>query len=415
MQTADDHHTVRVESLAARRFKRTSFRRAAAVAAILAIAAITALVTWGVITTRGGGAKRGSVISGEILVANAKLGSGVVLGVSYEPRTQVSVIDAASGVVRGTIATGYTPWVSTRASHHELLVSQAFGPGPGENDPTLRIYDLNDITRTPRVIAMPGRSSQIPVTYTPSMALSADENLLYYETRSSQCPDGGDAALCDVPGIAVIDLDAGTQVGQASLSVGCSPALIRPIGASDVLAMCEQSSGSGHSLITRASPSGSAQVAEFPLRIVDGNQQRVDGFGVTADGAYYVAYRDGGVAVSDGRVVADLIPAGARLGLDTGSRIGAAGTLFAYGAGSGGAYDSLLIFRTDDPASSRQIKLPFSVSDVAAIDEHRVALLPATDDHQTPSMRLVVFDLVSEAIVGTETALPASAQWLVGD
>ncbi len=411
MKSHHQHPLVRVR-YPATPATRTPRRRAAAAAAI---AAAVALVTWGIVATRGGTRQPGQAPVDEILVKDATPRTGLILGVSYEPRTPVSIIDPASQVVRGTVIIGYTPWVVTRPGRQELLVSQAFGPQPGDIGPTLRIFDLNDLSRPPRVIPMPERSSQIPVTYSPSMALSADGRLLYYEKRRSQCPGGGNAASCDVPAIAVIDLDSGTEVNEARLPAGCAPALLRPLGGSDVLAMCEQGSGDGGAILTRVSPSGSTRAAEFSVRVVGGNQQRVDEAGVAADGAYYVVYRDGGVAFSNGRVIPGLIPAGARLGLDTVARIGGAGTLFAYGSKEGAAYDSLLLFKTDDPAVSRQITLPFGVSHVAPIDERYLALLPAVDDNQTAATRIVVFDLRSQTITGTEIAVPAGAQWLVGD
>lgn len=357
----------------------------------------------------GGRATVGDDVA-SVAPTSAPVGS-LIVGVSYQPSDRVTVSDINLRWPVGDVAVGYTPWVLLRPSRQEVLVSEAFDRD--SSTPSLDVYRLHDLQHPTRVIDMPARASQIPVTYFRGMALSGDERLLFYGQVRSQCPEGGDAEACDVTSLGIIDLDAGRLVAEAPLGVGCGLAAPHPVGDRDAMVMC--ASGGTDAVISRVSADGGVtRVATFPERRTDSQTLGPDEFGFARDGAYYVVYRDGLVATSDGRTLGPLVPPDKLVGLDTFAPMQDGSTMVLFGdSRSHGAYNGVVIFRSDDPTQSRRSDLPFSVLDAAPLDNRRIALLKTEADNAETSSTIVLFDVYTAALTGDSYQLTVPAQWLL--
>jgi hypothetical protein len=328
-----------------------------------------------------------------------------------EDGSEITFLNPDTGSTLGHVTAGYRPSVVVRSSADQVLISQAFGPGPDAATPALKIFSLRDLTTPIGTLAMPDRAT--PIVYYPVMVLSADEQFLYYVKIRSSCPAGGDAtstsgggSACDLPSIGVIDLNGDHEIGAAALPVGCSFPELTRVGASDALAICQTSSV----ILTRVSATGTAQeVARFPMR----TDPRTTGPAnpIIADldghGNYYVLYRDGVLLRSPDDPGTQLLKGpDDDIGFNTPSLTDTDLWVAAYGSGDSGAYNGLLVISRDNPSDVRTIQLAPPVVFVTAWRSSSVVLL------RTGSSQAAIFDLTTQAATREDVEVPGGANVL---
>ena len=326
------------------------------------------------------------------------------------------LIDPLAGRVMGSADSGYTPEALLRHTSGQLLVSQAFGPGPAQADEaSLTVFDLNDLSSPSAIIPMPGLPSFIG--YARSAVLSRDERYLYYPRSRGICPEGGDGNLCTDWSIAVIDLDVGEQVAQAEIGVGCTPRIhVEPKAEQTVLVTC---GSAGRTLVEftpdavrflRIGPDGAATaLGAFPGRRTANWIKSVLFAGQRADGTYFAVYNDGAVFDAGGEeAVADLLPEeDGQFGYNTGATLGSEGYLLAFGARFNPAILGVVVLNAAAPEDVRTFDLPFAFQHVAPLDERRVALLHGD------GLEVSVLDIETGRVSNAMT-LPERVGWLSG-
>ncbi len=300
----------------------------------------------------------------------------------------VSLIDTSVGTRIGQVKAGYEPEALIRRTKAELLMTQAFGAGARNDRPSLSVYYLGDLTSPLATIELPGRAAFI--VWSRSMALSGNEQYLYYpaiddaETKR-RCPSGGDASVCQVWRVGVVDLDTLRVVAQAPLGSNCMPR-IQPQEKADALVICQdvqigQSSASfvrdGVRLFLVTPKGNTTKVASFPARRTADHLSSPIYTGATAGGQRYMLYDDGALFMEGSdSFVADLLPdANDHLGFNTGALLGGNHYLLAFGNSFNGQQNGLLVFDRSNPASAQSFLLPAPVDHVAPLDADHAALL----------------------------------------
>ena len=327
------------------------------------------------------------------------------------------LIDLLAGVVVGNVDSGYTPEVLLRRKSGQLLVSQAFGPGPAQADESsLAVFDLDDLSSPSAIIPMPGRPSF--TGYARSAVLSRDEHYLYYPQATSICPEGGDGAVCTEWSIGVIDLQAERQVAQAEIGlVGCIPKIhVEPGAEQTVLVTC---GSAGRTLVEftpdavrflRIGPDGAATaLGAFPGRRTANWIKSVLFAGQRADGTYFAVYNDGAVFDAGGdEAIIDLLPEEDwEFGFNTGAMLGSDRYLLAFGARFNPAILGVVVLNAAAPEDVRTFDLPFAFQHVAPLDERRVALLHGD------GLEVSVLDVETGSVSNAMT-LPERVGWLSG-
>ncbi len=191
--------------------------------------------------------------------------SDLVLTISEQPglssAAMLSVTNANTGEVVGSIETAAYPTALLRRSRLELLVSDIVIDGGASFRPRLQIIDTSDGFSVKRTVPLPDR-----ITYTifaPLMALSTDDRLLYYLKRTEDC--AGPPELCDIFSVGVIEIDSGLKVAEATLPCNAGYALLVPHGSTSMLAMCPEISR----IVEVSSGGAVAEAASFTLPTVD--------------------------------------------------------------------------------------------------------------------------------------------------
>lgn len=329
----------------------------------------------------------------------------------------LSLIDPLAGVVIGSVDSGYTPEVLHRRTSRQLLVSQAFGPGPAQADESsLALFDLEDSSSPSAIIPMPGRPSYI--VYSPHAVLSRDEHYLYYPRATSICPEGGDGAVCTEWSIGIIDLEAERQVAQAETGlVGCAPRIqVDPQAGETALVICGSVARTSVEFtpdavrLLRVGPDGAtSEIEAFPGRRTANWIKSVLYAGLRADGTYFAVYNDGAVFdAGSEEAVADLLPEeDGQFGFNTGAALGSKRFLLAFGARFNHTFSGIVLLNAAAPEDARTFDLPFSFQHVAPLDERRVALLHGD------GIEVSVLDTETGSISHAMT-LPESVEWLSG-
>ncbi len=364
-----------------------------------------------------GGAQSGESPTAPPTPETQAISRAFVIGIN-DSSGPLPLIDPLASVVIGSVDSGYKPGVLLRRTSGQLLVSQASGPGQAQVDePSLTVFDLDDLSSPSAIIPMPGRP--IFIFNSPSAVVSRDEHYLYYLRATSICPEGGDGNLCTEWSIGVIDLEAERQVAQAEIGlVGCIPKIhVEPEAEQTVLVTC----GSvGRTVVEftpdavrflRIDPDGAAsELGAFPGRRPAGRITSVLFAGQRADGTYFAVYNDGAVFDAGGEeAVADLLlEEDGQFGFNTGAALGSERYLQAFGAGwFSGTFSGVVVLNADAPEDVRRFELPFSFQHVAPLDERRVALLHGD------GFEISVLDIETGS-VGDAMALPERVEWLSG-
>ncbi len=387
---------------------------------VLSIAAIAAMIVGAVVllNTRDGAEREPARSQAPAAAFNVLPADNVILALNDEPDDPVRIgangivtlLDATSRTSHVEIKTGYTPWVALRRTTGQLLVAELFGPEASATEPRLRVFELNNLDITPRVIPLPGRATS--TTYYPGMALSSDERVLYYLRYASICPSGGAAEACDQFSIVALDLGAGVEVGSAQLPIGCSfPEIVALKG--DALAICRR----GEVTVHRVSRDGAVhEVGVFPQRTQQdtGNPIGPVMAGIASDGLAYVVYADGKVySAGNPDSIGDLLPGdNERIGynaftlLDDNTAILAYGVVEAAHAPFAEAYVGALFMNRADPINSTtHVAFPFAASSVAALDANTLVLRGSSDS------RLATFHTADRTTEQGDTL--EGTQWLV--
>ncbi len=344
------------------------------------------------------------------------IGQALVIGID-QVGGPLPLIDPLAGDVIGSVDSGYTPEVLLRRTSGQILVSQAFGPGRAQADESnMAVFDLDDLSAPSAIIPMPGRPSYI--VYVPHAVLSRDERYLYYPRATSICPEGGDAALCTDWSIAVIDLDAGEQVAQADIGLGCAPRLLMdPQMENSALVTCGSVPRTSLVEFTpdavrllRISPDGAAsELAAFPARRGANWIKSVLVAGIRKDGTYSAVYNDGSVFNAGGEEpIADLLPeVDWEFGFNTGPMLGNDCYLLASRARFDHSFSGVVVLNAAAPEEFQTFELPFAVQHVAPLDEWRIALLHGDGSEVS------VLDVETGRVSDTMTR-PARVEWLSG-
>ncbi len=320
------------------------------------------------------------------------------------------LIDPLAGVVIGSVEAGHNPEVLLRRTSGQFLVSQSSGPGPAD-EPSLAVFDLDDLSSPSAIIPMPGRPSFIG---SPHSVLSRDERYLYYARVTSTCPDGRESEGCDEWSIGVIDLDAGAQVAQAELGLRCKPRIVVDLQAEETaLVICGDAGRTSDEFtsdavrLLRIGPDGVAS----ELGTFLGRQAGTVVFaGMRADGTYFAVYGDGVVFDAGGQeAVADLLPEedGQLVDLNLGTALGSERYLVEIGSRLDHTISGVVALNAAAPEDVRTFDVPFAFQHVAPLDEWRVALLHGD------GIEISVLDLET-GDVGDSMTLPESVEWLSG-
>ena len=326
------------------------------------------------------------------------------------------LIDPLAGIVIGSVDSGYKPGVLLRRTSEQLLVSQSFGPGLGRADESsLAVFDLDDLSSPSAIIPMPGRPSY--TVYSPYAVLSRDERYLYYPRVASICPDGGDSAVCDKWSVGIIDLDAGKQVAQAEIGLGCAPRIQVDSQVEDAaLVTCGNVAMSLVEFtpdvvgLMRISPDGTtSELGAFPGRRPDGAIGSVLFAGVRADGTYFAVYKYGAVFNAGGEeAVIDLLPEeDGEFGFNTGAALGSEGYLLASRARSDHYFSHVLVLNAAEPEVFQTFEVPFPFDHLALIDDRHVALLHSF------GYEISILDIETGSVTSALT-LSRSVEWLSG-
>ncbi len=326
----------------------------------------------------------------------------------------LALIDPIKGVVIGSVDSGYNPEVLLRRMSRQLLVARASGPGPGQADePSLAVFDLDDLSAPSAIIPMPGRPSFIG---SPHSVLSRDERYLYYARVTSTCPIGHDAEGCDEWSIGVIDLGTGAQVARAALGLRCRPRIVvAPQAEETALVTCGDAGRTSVEFtpdtvrLLRIGPDGAtSELGAFPGRRTRNWIKSVVFAGMRADGTYFAVYDDGAVFSTGGEeAVADLLPEeDGQFGLNRDASLRDR-YLLEFGFGLNHTISGVELLNAAVPEDARTFDLPFAVQHVAPLDERRVALLHGD------GLEVSVLD-VETGRVSDAMTLPERVEWLSG-
>jgi len=139
------------------------------------------------------------------------------------------------------VKAGYRPMVVVRRDAEELLVSSGLNQGSGKEFlSVVQIYDLRGYSLgLKRTIETPNRINC--TTYCQPMVLSKDERYLYYGTRTTapECGAGGDASVCDLHRVVMIDLEHESSTPVSfELRRGCGVPVLAAGGESGAIVAC---------------------------------------------------------------------------------------------------------------------------------------------------------------------------------
>ena len=359
------------------------------------------------------GSQRGEDPTAPQTAERQAIGQALVIGMN-QAGGPLPLIDLLAGVVIGSVDAGYNPEVLRRRTSGQLLVSQTSGPGPARaEEPSLIVYELDDLSAPSAIIPMPGRPSFIG---SPHSVLSRDERYLYYARVTSICPKGRDAEGCDEWSIGVIDLDAGAQVAQADIILGCVPRMVvDPQREETALVACGDAGRTSVEFtpdavrVLRIGPDGKAsQLGAFPGRRTGNWIKSVVFAGMRADGTYFAVYDDGAVFNSGGeKAVADLLPEeDGQFDLNRDASLRDR-YLLEFGFGLNHTISGVVLLDAAAPEDARKFKLPFAFQHVAPFDERRVALLHGD------GFEVSVLDVETGGVSNAMT-LPERVEWLAG-
>ena len=377
--------------------------------------AMLAGVALALLASACGGAQSGESPTAPQTPETQAISQAFVIGIN-DSSGPLPLIDPLASVVIGSVDSGYKPGVLLRRRSGQLLISQAFGSGPGEDEPSLTVFDLDDLSSPSAIIPMPGRP--IFIFNSPSAVVSRDEHYLYYLRATSICPEGGDGNLCTEWSIGVIDLEAERQVAQAEIGlVGCIPKIhVEPEAEQTVLVTC---GSAGRTLVEftpdavrflRIGPDGAATaLGAFPGRRPAGWITSVLFAGQRADGTYFAVYNDGAVFDAGGdQAIIDLLPEEDwEFGFNTGASLGNERYVLAFRMRFEHTFSGVMVLNATAPEDAQTFDLPFAVLHVATLDERRVALLHGG------GFEVSVLD-VETGRVSDGMTLPERVEWLSG-
>lgn len=312
----------------------------------------------------------------------------------------LKVVEYPSGRVVGEINILPHGWVLLRKTANQLLVSDF-----GLTEPRLVVVDVQSSAAAKATIDMPNRVAS--TGYAPGMTLSENERYVYYLKLENQCPAGGDAALCDVYSVGIVDLQDYKEIARSSLPTNCGYARMAPLGASDVIALCPNIA-----TLVKVTPEGLSSVAAtFPVRDTGSDEAVFPIAGASlASGNFFLVYSDGVVLVSgEERPLTNLLPSSEfRLQLQETYRwqLDAHTAIFAYSRQPEGEITGLIVMSLDDPRSHQDIGLPEGIDHVAPAGGHVFALLDR--DNGTIS----TLDVATGALEKEAGIIPG-AKWLI--
>jgi hypothetical protein len=287
----------------------------------------------------------------------------------------ITVLDPSTLAERGEIQAGYRPWVAVRQTAHQLLVAQAFGPGPTVTTPTLRIYDLDDLSSPPGIIPMPDRA--VSTILAPEWFLADDERYLYYGRVVPPAPGCmDDVYVCQQVSVGIIDLATREVAANISLPSGCTYPELRET-AGGVLSMCLIQASSSVEL-RRVSSGAASLVATLALE--DGPQGPATVAPVDAAqdarGDYYVVYQDGVLKSSAPSLDGFSFSSTERITVVSARLMPGGKRLLAYSTSIGvGQVNGVIVYDEHDPRQYRKIPVEGTWSDATPLTANMVALL----------------------------------------
>ncbi|HEX5479219.1 MAG TPA: helix-turn-helix transcriptional regulator [Dehalococcoidia bacterium] len=341
-----------------------------AAGSMLALAAIgIALLAWGVLRTSG------RADSPPRTIADAARDAAALVAINQDSG-EITVLDPSTLATLGEIQAGYRPWVAVRQSAHQLLVAQAFGPGPAVTSPTLRIYDLDDLSAAPSTIAMPDRA--VETLYAPSIELSDDGRYLFYGRIVPAEPGCvGDGVMCQHASVGVIDLEQRVLVRTLPLPSACTYPSLLKTSDGGVLAMCAIE-GSETVKLSTVTTDVLSPVAKLPLE--DGPSgprtvREVDA-GRDAAGKYYVVFMDAVVRTSEATHPEASFGGDDRISVTDAQLMSGGDRLLPYSTSIGaGQVNGVIVYDERDPSHFRKIPVDGTWSDVTPLTANTVALL----------------------------------------
>jgi len=321
---------------------------------------------------------------------------------------KVNIVDTSSGQTLRSFETGGSfMWATLRASAGELLISDVTDGGVGR----LSVYDVESGTELRQQIAMPNRVVS-NLGYDPAMQLSTDEGTLFYESRTSICPQGGDSSACDVYSVGVIDLSKGVQVASVELPQNCGYGRLAPFGQSDTLITCPNVA----SVVTVRSSGAMEQLGSFTRPSypapVDGARGPNVVFGGVVQDSPFMLFSDGSILSTDGSDSA-LLPADQRVDIWSSSQTASGTLVVAYAERSNLVYDKsgmptvrgILIVDPLHPRGAVNYSFEDGISYVYPISDNRLALL--NRDAGT-----IQVDSITPSGLVTDQNFSASAYWI---
>ncbi len=363
------------------------------------------------------GSQRGENPTAPQTAERQAIGQPLVIGMNQAGGPLV-LIEPLAGDVIGSVDAGYNPEVLLRRTSGQLLVSQTSGPGPARaEEPSLTVYDLDDLSSPSAIIPMPGRPSFIG---SPHSVLSRDERYLYYARVTSRCPNGRESEGCDEWSIGVIDLEAERQVAQVAqtkLGLRCKPRMVVDLQAEETaLVICGDAGRTSDEIqpdsvrLLRVGPNGAAsELGTFPGR----RTGTVVFAGMRSNGTYFAVYGDGAVFDAGGEEAAgDLLPEedGQLLfELNSDAALGSERYLLEFGSRLDHTISGVVVLNAAAPEDVRTFEFPFSSEHVHVVplDERRVALLHGD------GFEVSVLD-IETGVVSDAMTLPDSVEWLSG-
>jgi len=292
----------------------------------------------------------------------------VSLRTEQTPSAEAEILDLRTGATVGRLELGPNPWLLLRKSAGELLLSQTSPDSP----PQLLVFTTEPFALA-KTFTLPNRVSS--TTGDSAMALSLDERTLFFRQRTSRCPDGGDAAVCDVEAIGVLSLENG-QLESAQLPDNCGFGPVYPDGSSGALTLCPNRAALVTVDAAGATTVAAAFVSAAPTRVTSIPQVRALFGGKDASGHWFVGLTDGSILRSGQPTV--------KLGIECCIHYSqmyrlANGSLLlgvaSYGGGQELRLRSIISVDTANPRITDQVALPPNAIAFAPVNGGSVAIL----------------------------------------
>jgi hypothetical protein len=156
--------------------------------------------------------------------------------------------------------------VLVRREAQELLVASGYEPLNDDGfTKLLEVYDLRGYSmELKRTVPVPNRVNC--TTYCQPMVLSRDERYLYYATRTTapECGGGGNAAVCDIHHIVVLDLeDVADSPAAIELPRGCGVPELSVSGENSAVVTCRGQYPVKGGFTQRVGPAGGEEVLDL--------------------------------------------------------------------------------------------------------------------------------------------------------